>query len=82
MPPSGQAAGRTTHLADDKQSSASQDEHLAGDDHPAKQPDGQEEGSRSTTVDSTGGVKGGKEGLDQRIDHQSEKVKEKGVGRG
>ena len=81
MPPSAKAAGRTQHLADDQQSSASGDEHLAGDDHPAKQPDHQEDGDRSTSVDRTGEVKGGKEGLDQRIDHQSEKVKEKGVGR-
>jgi len=81
MHPSGKSAGRTQHPADDAQSSASQEEHKSGDDHPAKQPDHQAPSDRSTSVDRTGGVKGGKEGLGDRIDNQSEKVKEKGVGR-
>lgn len=69
MPPSAKQAGRQTHVADDNQSSASTQEHKSGDDHPAKQPDKQEDGDRSTGFkEGSGGVKGGKEGLDQRTD--------------
>ncbi|KAJ9629755.1 hypothetical protein H2203_002136 [Taxawa tesnikishii (nom. ined.)] len=67
--PSGKAAGRTTHQSEDKQSSASQAEHLSGDDHPAKQPDNQQESESSTGFHEVkGGVKGGKEGLGARDD--------------
>lgn len=53
----------------DKQSNASQDEHKSGDDHPAKQPDPQEDSERSTGFHEVkGGVKGGKEGLGERSD--------------
>ena len=67
MPPSAKSAGRTTHVADDVQSSASKndpDEQKTGDDHPAKQPDNQEAPTRSTGFQNfEGGVSGGKDGL-------------------
>ena len=72
VPPNAQKVGKTTHASDDPQSSASTqlaEEHNTGDDHPAKQPDKQEEGDRSTGFNQVkGGVKGGKEGLDARTD--------------
>ncbi|KAK5131816.1 hypothetical protein LTR08_000571 [Meristemomyces frigidus] len=74
QPPSAKSAGKTTHLADDPQSSASKkdpDEQKTGDDHPAKQPDTQEEPTRSTGFQNfKGGVKGGKEGLASRSDKE------------
>lgn len=54
----------------DPQSSASQEEHKSGDEHPAKQPDGQAEPSRSTGFEGNTEVKGGKEGLGARNDKQ------------
>jgi hypothetical protein len=54
----------------DHQSSASQDEHKTGDDHPAKQPDHQEQPSRTTGIGGGEEVKGGKEGLGERGDKQ------------
>lgn len=54
----------------DKQSSASKDEHLSGDDHPAKQPDHQATPDRSTGIGGSTEVKGGKEGLGERTDKQ------------
>lgn len=47
----------------DRQSSASQEEHKTGDDHPAKQPDYQAEPTRSTGFGGQAEVRGGKEGL-------------------
>ncbi|KAK5121168.1 hypothetical protein LTR85_005652 [Meristemomyces frigidus] len=74
QPPSAKSAGRSKHLAEDPQSSASSkdpDEHKTGDDHPAKQPDRQVEGDRSTGFhDFKGDVKGGKEGLGSRSDRK------------
>ena len=54
----------------DHQSSASQEEHKIGDDHPAKQPDYQAEPSRKTGIGGSEEVKGGKEGLGERGDKQ------------
>ncbi|KAF1919815.1 hypothetical protein BDU57DRAFT_513107 [Ampelomyces quisqualis] len=54
----------------DHQSSASQDEHKTGDDHPAKQPDDQAEPTRMTGIGGGEEVKGGKEGLGERGDKQ------------
>ncbi|KAJ9649113.1 hypothetical protein H2199_001027 [Coniosporium tulheliwenetii] len=51
-------------------SPASQDEHLSGDDHPAKQPDNQQQPERTTGFGGQSDVKGGKEGLDERTDKQ------------
>lgn len=75
-PPSGSA--RSDHVSGDKQSSASQHENKSGDDHPAKQADKQPAGDRSTATDTTPEVE---QGTDARIDKQSQKVKEKDVGR-
>ncbi|KAF1839356.1 hypothetical protein BDW02DRAFT_563893 [Decorospora gaudefroyi] len=52
----------------DKQSSASPDEHKSGDDHPAKQPDHQQQPSRTTGIGGETQVQGGKEGLGERGD--------------
>jgi hypothetical protein len=52
----------------DPQSSASKDEQLSGDDHPAKQPDPQQTPDRSTGFGGQTGVDGGKKGLDARDD--------------
>lgn len=69
QPPSAKSAGRTTHVSEDPQSSASTSENKSGDDHPAKQPDPQADSERSTGFHEVkGGVKGGKEGLGQRSD--------------
>ncbi|OAL04072.1 hypothetical protein IQ06DRAFT_324524 [Phaeosphaeriaceae sp. SRC1lsM3a] len=54
----------------DQQSSASQQEHKTGDDHPAKQPDYQAKPSRTTGIGGSEEVKGGKEGLHERGDKQ------------
>lgn len=54
----------------DPQSSASQDEHKSGDDHPAKQPDFQEQPKSTTGIGGGEEVKGGKEGLGERGDKQ------------
>lgn len=53
---------RSSTLNTDKQSSASDQEHKSGDDHPAKQPDQQAQPTRSTGIGGTEEVKGGKEG--------------------
>ncbi|KAJ9641330.1 hypothetical protein H2201_008606 [Coniosporium apollinis] len=52
------------------QSSASQEEHKTGDDHPAKQPDYQAEPSRSTGFGGQSEIQGGKEGVGARDDKQ------------
>ncbi|KAK4544006.1 hypothetical protein LTR36_004780 [Oleoguttula mirabilis] len=74
QPPSAKSANRSTHVADDPQSSASSkdpDEQKTGDDHPAKQPDTQISGDRTTGFhDFEGDVKGGKEGLGSRSDRK------------
>ncbi|KAF2855783.1 hypothetical protein T440DRAFT_551125 [Plenodomus tracheiphilus IPT5] len=57
---------RSTTQYTDKQSSASEDEHKTGDDHPAKQPDYQAEPTRSTGIGGQEEVKGGKGGLGDR----------------
>lgn len=54
----------------DQQSSASTEEHKTGDDHPAKQPDHQEEPTRSTGIGGDTKVQGGKAGLGERGDKQ------------
>jgi hypothetical protein len=54
----------------DHQSSASQDEHKTGDDHPAKQPDYQAQPSRTTGIGGSEEVQGGKAGLHERGDKQ------------
>jgi len=54
----------------DRQSSASQEEHKTGDDHPAKQPDYQAEPRRSTGIGGDSKVEGGKKGLGERGDKQ------------
>lgn len=54
----------------DKQSSASKDEHLSGDEHPARQPDYQEAPTRTTGIGGGDEVKGGKAGLGARVDKQ------------
>ncbi|KAK5723532.1 hypothetical protein LTR15_005230 [Elasticomyces elasticus] len=48
-------------------------EQNSGDDHPAKQPDHQAPSERSTGFNESaqGGVKGGKEGLDQKTDFKT-----------
>jgi len=56
---------RSSTLNTDKQSSASEDEHKSGDDHPAKQPDQQAKPTRSTGIGGQEEVKGGKEGLNE-----------------
>jgi hypothetical protein len=61
---------RTDTPNTDKQSSASTDEHKTGDDHPAKQPDHQEQPTRLTGIGGKEGVQGGKEGLHERIDRK------------
>ncbi|KAK5002366.1 hypothetical protein LTR28_011509 [Elasticomyces elasticus] len=76
-PPSAKQAGRDAHdghLSKDKQSSASTDEHKTGDDHPAKQPDGQQTPESSTGIEMGDGkgVKAGKEGMGARSDRDSE----------
>lgn len=72
MPPSAKSADRSQPLQEDSQSSASSKdpaESNSGDDHPAKQPDGQQESDRSTGFnESAKEVKGGKQGLGQRTD--------------
>jgi hypothetical protein len=54
----------------DHQSSASQEEHKSGDDHPAKQPDYQAQPSRTTGIGGGEKVQGGKDGLHERGDKQ------------
>lgn len=54
----------------DPQSTASQQEHKTGDDHPAKQPDYQQEPDRKTGIGGGSEVEGGKEGLHHRGDKQ------------
>ncbi|KAH3941964.1 hypothetical protein HBH98_095730 [Parastagonospora nodorum] len=54
----------------DQQSSASKDEHKAGDDHPAKQPDPQAQPTRTTGIGGGDKVKGGKDGVHERGDKQ------------
>lgn len=56
------ADARSSTLNTDKQSSASDQEHKSGDDHPAKQPDQQAQPTRSTGIGGNKEVKGGKEG--------------------
>lgn len=69
QPPSAKSAGRQSHVSSDSQSSASNEEHKTGDDHPAKQPDSQAPSDRSTGFkEGTSEVKGGKEGLGQRTE--------------
>ena len=58
------ADARSSPLDTDKQSSASTEEHKAGSDHPAKQPDPQAQPTRSTGIGGVKEVKGGKEGQD------------------
>ncbi|KAI1600346.1 hypothetical protein PtrEW13061_000748 [Pyrenophora tritici-repentis] len=53
----------------DPQSSASQEEHKSGDEHPAKQPDFQEQPKRTTGIGGGEEVKGGKEGLGSGAAH-------------
>ncbi|RMZ72743.1 hypothetical protein GMOD_00007767 [Pyrenophora seminiperda CCB06] len=54
----------------DAQSSASQEEHKSGDEHPAKQPDFQQQPKSTTGIGGGEEVKGGKEGLDKQRDEQ------------
>lgn len=54
----------------DPQSTASTEEHKTGDDHPAKQPDHQQEPDRKTGIGGETEVEGGKEGLHHRGDKQ------------
>ena len=54
----------------DQQSSASDEEHKSGDDHPAKQPDHQAQPTRTTGIGGQEKVQGGKEGLHERGDKQ------------
>lgn len=72
QPPNGKSAGRTTPPSEDTQSSAGSkkpEEHNSGSDHPAKQPDPQPEGDRSTGFNKVpGGVAGGKAGQGQMSD--------------
>lgn len=73
MPPNSVKAGKKSSPAQDSQSSASTAPGTSSDDHPAKQPDPQAEASRSTGFGNVeGGVKGGKEGLGERSDRDSE----------
>ena len=71
-PPSARDAGRDSHVSTDSQSSASTQEHKTGDDHPAKQPDQQQDSDRSTGFGHQQGVKGGKEGLGERTDRKDD----------
>jgi len=50
----------------DQQSSASPDETKQGDEHPAKQPDFQEQPDRTTGIGGKEKVEGGKKGLGER----------------
>ncbi|KAF1346215.1 hypothetical protein BDV97DRAFT_360014 [Delphinella strobiligena] len=76
QPPSGKSVGRKTSPSEDTQSSASSkepEELNTGDDHPAKQPDPQLEGDRSTGCNKVpGGVAGGKAGQGQMSDKGSQ----------
>jgi hypothetical protein len=54
----------------DQQSSASTEEHKSGDDHPAKQPDHQEQPTKTTGIGGSEKVQGGKDGLHERGDKQ------------
>jgi hypothetical protein len=54
----------------DNQSSASQQEQKSGDEHPAKQPDDQQQPTRSTGIGGQTDVPGGKEGESYRTDKQ------------
>ncbi|KAF2829143.1 hypothetical protein CC86DRAFT_368210 [Ophiobolus disseminans] len=54
----------------DHQSSASNEEHKSGDNHPAKQPDHQAQPTRSTGIGGGEEVQGGKDGLHERGDKQ------------
>lgn len=67
-PPSRSPSANTPNT--DPQSSASKEEHKSGDDHPAKQPDNQQEPERKTGFGGETDVKGGKEGLGERTDKQ------------
>ncbi len=60
--PNADARSGSNTLNTDQQSSASSQEHMSGDDHPAKQPDYQETPSRTTGIGGAEEVKGGKEG--------------------
>ncbi|KAF2026399.1 hypothetical protein EK21DRAFT_74225 [Setomelanomma holmii] len=57
---------RTDTQNTDHQSSASDQEHLTGDDHPAKQPDPQSKPTRTTGIGGDQNVDGGKGGLHER----------------
>ncbi|KAM0691068.1 hypothetical protein Q7P36_009839 [Cladosporium allicinum] len=73
MPPNTVKAGKKSSPSEDSQSSASTAPDNSSDDHPAKQPDPQAEVTRSTGFGNVeGGVKGGKEGLGERSDRDSE----------
>jgi len=71
-PPSARDAGKSEHVSADPQSSASLHEDKGGDDHPAKQPDPQQNSDRSTGFGREEGVKGGKEGLGERTDRNDD----------
>ena len=73
IPPNAVKAGKKSSPAEDSQSSASTASNTSSDDHPAKQPDPQAEVTRTTGFGNVeGGVKGGKEGLNERSDRDSE----------
>lgn len=73
MPPNSVKAGKKASPAEDSQSSVSTAPETSSDDHPAKQPDPQQEVQRSTGFGNVeGGVKGGKEGLGERSDRDGE----------
>lgn len=73
IPPNAVKAGKKSSPSEDSQSSASTAPETSSDDHPAKQPDPQAEVTRSTGFGNVeGGVKGGKEGLNERSDRDSE----------
>jgi hypothetical protein len=73
MPPNSVKAGKKSSPSEDSQSSASTAPDTSSDDHPAKQPDPQAEVTRSTGFGNVeGGVKGGKAGLGERSDRDSE----------
>jgi hypothetical protein len=83
MPDTLAARNRSDTPNTDPQSNASKDEHKTGDDHPARQPDYQEEPTKKTRIGGGSEVEGGKEGLGKRTDKQGwdpEKERKRGQG--
>jgi len=78
-PPPGQAgtngynsSPEQTPPHEQAQSNASQQEHKSGDDHPAKQPDKQQQPERTTPFGGKEQVEGGKAGQHERSDKQNQ----------